>query len=39
MASESREIMEALGDKTRFSIVESVSRKAMTGDEIAESVK
>lgn len=39
MASESREIMEALGDKTRFSIVEAVSRKPMTGDEIADSVQ
>ncbi len=39
MVSESREIMEALGDKTRFSIVEALSRKPMSGDELAESVQ
>jgi len=39
MTGDSREIMEALGDRTRFSIVEALSRKLMTGDELAESVQ
>jgi DNA-binding transcriptional ArsR family regulator len=39
MTGDSREIMEALGDRTRFSIVEALSRKPMTGDELAESVQ
>jgi DNA-binding transcriptional ArsR family regulator len=39
MTGDSREIMEALGDRTRFSIVEALSRKPMTGDELAELVQ
>jgi len=39
MTGDSREIMEALGDRTRFSIVEALSRKPMSGDELAESVQ
>jgi len=39
MQSENREIMEALGDRTRFSIVEALSRKPMSGDELAGSVQ
>jgi DNA-binding transcriptional ArsR family regulator len=35
---ELREILDALSERTRYSILEALSQKPMTGDEIAESV-
>jgi len=34
-----REVMEALSERTRYSILEALSKKPMTGDEIAEAVQ
>ena len=36
---ERREILDALSDKTRLAILEAVSSKPMTGDEISEAVQ
>jgi DNA-binding transcriptional ArsR family regulator len=38
MGEEAREIMEALGDKTRFAMLDELAKKPMTGEEIAEHV-
>jgi DNA-binding transcriptional ArsR family regulator len=39
MGENRREILEALSDDTRYAILIALSKKAMTGDEIAESVQ
>jgi DNA-binding transcriptional ArsR family regulator len=39
MGEEHREILEALSDKTRYAILVALSRKPLTGDEIAEAVQ
>jgi DNA-binding transcriptional ArsR family regulator len=39
MGEERREILDALSDRTRYSILEVLAKKAMTGDEIAEAAQ
>lgn len=39
MGEERREVLEALSDKTRYAILLSLSKKPLTGDEIAEAVQ
>lgn len=39
MGEERREVLEALSDKTRYTMLVALSRKPLTGDEIAEAVQ
>ncbi|MDD1775819.1 MAG: winged helix-turn-helix domain-containing protein, partial [Candidatus Methanomethylicus sp.] len=39
MGDDGREIMDALAEKTRYAILEGLTKKSMSGDEIAEYVK